>query len=124
MKNKPFLNVNDLNPWNKRNPESLMTICRHIWSNQLNGQVTVRVKSALNRNSKVMAKSLSLGSCQGLVDEVCYAKAQFDDSCIHSTAIYERLAVCQLQLWMRSKDTISKTPALLDLYLVEGVGNR
>ena len=45
-----------------------------------------------------MAKSLSLGSCQGLVDEVCYVKAQFDDSCIHSTAIYEHLAVCQLQL--------------------------
>ena len=45
-----------------------------------------------------MAKSLSLGSCQGLVDEVCYVKAQFDDLCIHSIAIYEHLAVCQLQL--------------------------
>ena len=71
-----------------------------------------------------MAKSLSLGSCQGLVDEVCYVKAQFDDSCIHSTAIYEHLAVCQLQLWIQSKDSISKTPALMGLYLVGELGNR
>lgn len=71
-----------------------------------------------------MAKSLSLGSCQGLVDEVCYVKAQSDDLCIHSTAIYERLAVCQLLLCMQSKDSISKTPALMDLYLVGESGNR
>ena len=71
-----------------------------------------------------MAKSLSLGSCQGLVDEVCYVKAQFDDLCIHSIAIYEHLAVCQLQLWMQSKDSISKTPALMDLYLDGELGNR
>lgn len=85
----------------KKDTESLMTICRHIWSNQPNDQVTVKLESVFFLNSHVMAKSLcNLDAVKVLWKK--YAISRSSLRFMHVFCNYEHLTVCQLQFWMQS----------------------